>query len=144
MAGSRAVALALAAVLAIAVAGCGGSSSHPKVPSAKVEYVNGQHRVLLTRQAAARIGIQTAAVQATGGSRSLDVIPYSALLYTANGKTFTYIRSSPLVYVRQQVIVDHLTSSQAFLSSGPPPGTAVVTVGGEELHGAETGIQTPE
>ena len=144
MAASRRLATALVAVLAIAAAGCGSSSSRPKGPSAKVEDVNGQHRVLLSPQAAARIGIQTATVKATGGARRLDVIPYSALLYTADGKTFTYVRMSPLVFVRRSVSVDHLTSTEAFLSSGPSPGTAVVTVGGEELHGAETGIQTPE
>ena len=63
------------------------------------------------------------------GRRRLVAVPYSALIYTASGKTFTYVQTAPLTYVHKPVHVADLTSSQALLSSGPAPGAAVVTVG---------------
>jgi hypothetical protein len=110
---------------------------------AKVEHVEGSEvsRLTLTAKAAERLGIQTKPVltgRVAGKQRS--VIPYSAVLYDANGDTWVYVTSEPLTYVRERIAVDFIQRSQAVLTDGPAPGTAVVTVGAAELHGTETGV----
>ena len=65
------------------------------------------------------------------------VIPYAALLYDADGSSWTYTNPEPLVFVRHRVSVDHIVNDLAVLSEGPPSGTPVVTVGASELFGAE-------
>jgi hypothetical protein len=59
-------------------------------------------------------------------------------VYDSEGKTWTYINPQPLVFVRHPITVDSIKGDQAILSDGPDSGTAVVTVGAEELFGSET------
>jgi hypothetical protein len=68
-------------------------------------------------------------------------MPYAAVLYDKQGKTFTYTSPKPLVFVRHSITVDHIKGNDAFLSNGPPPGTAVVTVGSQELFGVEYEVE---
>jgi len=144
MGDERRVPAAVLAVAAIALAGCGSSSSGPAPLAARLVTAGGQHRVVLSRESAARIGLRTAPAKRAAGRGRLVAIPYSALIYTAGGKTFTYVQTAPLTFMHVPVHVADLTSRQALLSTGPAPGAIVVTVGGEELHGTETGIQEPE
>jgi hypothetical protein len=44
------------------------------------------------------------------------------------------------VFVRAPIEVTDIRGDQALLSSGPPVGAAVVTVGGSELYGTEFGV----
>lgn len=132
--------LALAACLA--VAGCGGSTaaeSHEE--PAKVDAVAGTDlkRLTLTPRAAQRLGIRTTGV-GTAGSGAAKTIPYSAVIYDQNGKTFAYTAPNPLVYVRAPIAVRSIADGVAVLSAGPPRGTAVVTVGAAELYGEELGV----
>jgi hypothetical protein len=90
-------------------------------------------RVTLTAEGAERVGLETAPVRA-------KVVPYAAVLYDAEGKTYVYTSPRPLSYLREEVRVDHIEGDRVFLSSGPPPGTEVVTVGAAEVHGAELEI----
>jgi hypothetical protein len=46
--------------------------------------------------------------------------------------------------VRAPITVDHIESGVAFLTAGPATGTAVVTVGGPEVYGAEIGVGEEE
>ncbi len=64
----------------------------------------------------------------------------SAVLYDLDGGTFLYTRTGPSVYVRAAIVVEQVAGDQAILAEGPPPGTLVVTVGGVELYGVETGL----
>jgi hypothetical protein len=41
------------------------------------------------------------------------------------------------VYVRQAVSIERIAGEAALLTDGPPVGTAVVTLGAEELFGEE-------
>ena len=96
---------------------------------------------MLSRQASERIGLRTVPIApAGGGARRLTFVPYSALMYEPDGSAFVYQRSAPLAFVRRPVGVDHIAGNDAFLSSGPPAGTSVVTVGADELHGVEIGV----
>jgi hypothetical protein len=115
----------------------------PATEPAKVEHVEGSDvsRLTLTAKAAERLGIQTKPVL-TGPvrGRQRSVIPYSAVLYDAKGDTWVYVNPEPLTYVRERIIVDFIQRSQAVLTDGPAPGTAVVTVGAAELYGTEFGV----
>jgi hypothetical protein len=138
----------LAGALMIAgllLAACGQTSSATagKVAPAKVEKIDGTelNRVVLTEKAAQRLDIQTAPVreeQIKGAQRK--VIPYAAVVYDLQGKTWAYTNPEPLTFVRQAVTVDYIEGDNVVLVDGPPAGTAVVTVGVPELYGADTGI----
>jgi hypothetical protein len=68
------------------------------------------------------------------------VVPYAAVLYGVHGETWVYSNPEPLVFVREPIVVDYIEGHVAYLSEGPDVGTAVVTVGAEELFGTETGV----
>lgn len=110
-------------------------------PPARVQPIKGTglSRVTLSAQAARRLGIRTAPVQRHGRQRK--VIPYSAVLYDPDGRTFTYTSPAPLVFVRHAIVVYDIDGRRAFLSSGPPLGTAVATVGSQELFGTEYAVE---
>ncbi len=76
----------------------------------------------------------------SGDATQRGVIPYAAVLYDPQGKTWTYTNPGPLTFVREPITVDRIEGDKAFLSDGPAPGTLVVTVGAAELFGAETGV----
>ena len=68
------------------------------------------------------------------------MIPLAAVLYDKDGKTWTYTTSEPLTFVPQEVVIARIDGDTAILTSGPAPGTEVVTVGAAELLGAEYGV----
>jgi len=96
-------------------------------------------QVTLSEEAAGRLDIQTAQVETapktTGGATS--TIPYAAIIYDPAGDTWTYTNPEPLVFVRAPIDVIRINGDTAMLSSGPPEGTDVVTVGAAELLGSE-------
>lgn len=102
---------------------------------------SGLSRLTVSQKAADRLGIETVAVteeRVDGVSRL--VIPYAAILYDADGTTWAYTNPEGLVFIRALITVDRIEGDVAVLTSGPPAGTLVVTVGGAELYGAENGI----
>jgi hypothetical protein len=110
---------------------------------ALVEPIEGSslNRVTLTQKAADRLGVETASVEdrEVGGAPA-KVLPYSAVLYDANGDTWTYTNPEPLVFIRQQINIDRVDGESAILAEGPDAGTKVVTVGAAELIGTEFGV----
>jgi len=125
-------------------------------------------RVTLSPKAAERLDIKTAAMRdeqvkarkssaadvavkptaaAAGAKERVDmvssstrkVVPTSAVLYDAKGKTWVYTNPEPLVFVRHAVSIDYIDGDRAVLTDGPASGTAVVTVGAAELLGTEYG-----
>jgi len=72
-------------------------------------------------------------------SRTRKVVPTSAVLYDAKGKTWVYTNPEPLVFVRHAISIDYIDGDRAVLLDGPASGTAVVTVGAAELLGTEYG-----
>jgi hypothetical protein len=127
-------------IASLPLSACGGSPAEEIEPSgdeaAAVKPIEGTdvNRVTLTEDAAKRLGVQTASVQRVGGRK---VAPEAAVVYAPDGKTFTYASPKPLTFVRREITVDHITGTKAVLSHGPPVGTAVVTVGSQELYGVE-------
>lgn len=113
------------------------------VAPATVEKVEGSDiaRVTLTAQAAERLDLQTAeaATESVAGRQRL-VIPYSSIIYDADGGTWTYTNPEPLVYERAAISIDSIDGDRVLLLEGPPAGTPVVVVGAAELFGAEFGV----
>ena len=72
------------------------------------------------------------------------VVPYGAILYDANGVPSVFTNPDPRVYIRHPVQVDRISGSVAYLRKGLAAGESVVAVGGDELYGAETGVQGEE
>ena len=140
---SRLAVVVALAIAALAASGCGDSPSEEGGggEQAKVAPIKGTDlsSVTLTPEAAKRLGIQTAAVRRHGARRS--VVPYDAVLYSADGATFTYTSTKPRVYVRAPITVVRIDGNTALLSSGPPVGTEVVTVGSQELYGSEYAVE---
>jgi hypothetical protein len=111
--------------------------------AAKVEPVEGAEvsKVTLTAEAVQALDIQNAQVQDEQiNGKQRKVIPYAAVLYDPEGATWAFTNPEPLVYVRQPIKVDYIEGDRAVLLDGPASGTAVVTVGAEELFGAEIGV----
>ena len=134
----RAVGACLALVGAgLALSGCQEVASNlVEEQPYHLERIHGTHlnRVRLSADTAERIDLQTAQVRANGRR---TVVPHLAVIYSPEGGAFVYTRPKPLTYVRASIKVDHVVDDRALLSTGPPPGTVVVTVGAAELLATE-------
>jgi hypothetical protein len=124
------------------LAGCRDVASEvtPEYEPGTVETIEGSDlsRVILEPDAARRIGLQTAEVEADG--RRL-VVPQSAIWIDEHGDAWVYTNPEPLVFVRAQVeVARYVGRTEAVLSQGPEPGTTVASVGVPELIGTEFGV----
>jgi hypothetical protein len=95
-------------------------------------------RVILTEEAQHRVQLQTTLVKPHGADVSLD---HAALVYDKKGKPWVFTVIGPLTYLRAAVGIKEVNENNVvILSSGPPAGTEVVTVGAIELWGTELEI----
>jgi len=106
----------------------------------KLEPIKGSahQRVTFTDEGAERVGLKTAPIRR--GSGHQVVVPYAALIYDPEGKTYVYKSHKRPSFVRAEVQVDRIDGDRVLLSRGPPAGTRVVTVGAAEVYGAELDI----
>ena len=106
---------------------------------AVVESIDGsdQVRIILEEQAARRLEIDTTPVEqnATGLA-----VPSSAVFVDPNGTWWVYTNPEPLVFERHEIGLEREEGGVAYLSSGPPAGATVVTVGVPELYGVEEAV----
>jgi hypothetical protein len=131
--GSRGAALAaIATVLLLSACGGAVSDEHVVEEPVTVEQVLG--RVTLTEEASRRLDIRTAKVLPVGERLA---IPSSAWFVQPDGTYLVYTNPEPLVFLRHQISVEADDGRRTLLTSGPPAGTRVVTVGVPELLGAE-------
>jgi len=155
-------------LVALPLSACTHKAEVPaEVKPAKLEKIQGSDlsKVTLSPKAAERLDIKTSAlrdepvkarkpatakpatvtasakerVDAAPSDGMRRVVPTSAILYDAKGKTWVYTNPEPLVFVRHAVNIDYIDGDRAVLSDGPASGTAVVTVGAAELLGTEYG-----
>ena len=142
--------LIAAIAVGLAVSACGkadtfdNKAASDQGPS-RIVPVKGSDRpqVILTAQAARRIGIETVRVRtaATRHVRDPRVIPYDAIVYDAEGHAYAYTTPRPLTFVRSPIRVIRSVGPVAIVTGGPRPGSPVVTVGAQELLGVEVGVE---
>jgi hypothetical protein len=136
------IGLVLIATCVVTLSACGEASSGYDYETAshhepaKLEPIKGTdvQRVIFDAEGAKRVGLKTAPIRQNGQG---TVIPYDAVIYDADGKTYTYTAPKPLTYVRQEIAIDHVAGDSVMLSDGPPAGTKVVTVGAAQVYGTE-------
>ena len=75
-----------------------------------------------------------------GNGAVRKVVPASAVIYDASGRTWVYTNPEPQVFVREPVDIAVMEAETAILKSGPPLGALVVKTGAFELYGAESAI----
>jgi hypothetical protein len=116
--------------------------------------------VTLTDKAAQRIGLEYGEVE-QGEEEGTLMIPYSSILYDAQGKTWVYVSPKPNQFKRHEVVVDRVVTvdkadiednpstrgrahdggenaaDYVVITSGPEAGTKVATVGMIEIWGSE-------
>ena len=131
----------------VSLSACGGEASsgydyetESHHEPAKLEPIKGTdvQRVIFDAVAAKRVGLKTAPIRQNGQGK---VMPYAALIYDAEGKTYAYTAPEPLTYVRQEINIDHFDGDSVVLSDGPPTGTEVVTIGVDEVYGTEFEVE---
>jgi hypothetical protein len=145
--------------VALGIGGCSsGTAAESGVDTtadSKVEDIPGKDvkRVTLTEHAATRLGIKTTTVGALAPGAAAGapgpsavpgpVVPYSAVLYDADGNTWVYTVPQQFSYQREQVtvqVVQGANGDEAVLSTAPATGTEIVTTGVVEIYGTELGL----
>ena len=133
---------------ALGLAGCQTSASGSEAEDAiaaaasvEVDAAGGPAKLTLTPEALERLRLETTPVQGSAGAL---VVPYAAVIYDADGATWTFVELEPGVFQRQAITMASVDGDTVVLSAGPPPGTAVVTVAAAELVGVEAGISGGE
>lgn len=131
----------IAGVASLSACAAGGSTGYDYETAshhepAELEPIKGTHinRVIIDAEGDRRAGIQTAPVRQNG---QFTVIPHGAVIYDAEGNTWTYTSPEPRTYVRHKISIDHVDGNSVMLSDGPPAGTEVVTVGAGMVYGTE-------
>jgi len=140
--------MAAVAVASLQLAGCKDSSEYKKVEPAHVEHKEGEaiSKMTLTEKAMERLDVQTTPVLdskiegAPEGEGARTVVPYSALIYFADGTAHVYTSPEKNVFVREPVEVDYIEGDTVVLKKGPAAGTLVATVAAAELLGTEVGV----
>jgi uncharacterized membrane protein len=134
---------ALVVVSAPLLGSCAGPSTAAAPEAVEPAHVEpagdeGINRITLEEQAVTRLDLQTGEVRegSVDGQQRL-LVRHSAIVYDADGRAWAYTVVEGLTYERAPVEVDQVVGEDAFLTSGPPVGTEVVTVGVAELYGAE-------
>ena len=139
------------AAITVGASGCSeaGASNEGSPDTAVTVEENGEDqpaRLTVSERAEQRLGLRTEPVrpltsQANGAT---EVIAYSAVVYDADGKSWTFSAPSPRTYIRVPIVISSIAGQTVQLKSGPPVGTQVVVVGAPELVGAEAGISGEE
>ena len=132
------------ALVGLMTGGCGGAPADAaNEPAVTVEVIEGTDlkRIILSEAAVRRLGVETAPVgeEQVDGASPL-VIPYSALIYDAQGGAWVYVNPDGQAFERHAIVVDRIIGDRALLLEGPSTGALVVTVGVAELWGVETGV----
>jgi hypothetical protein len=89
----------------------------------------------------AHVGQRLRVQLAEKGGSERKTVPYSSVIYWIDGGAWVYTQIAPLTFVRAPIDIDQIDGNTVILKSGPPAGTRIVSVGGEELLGTEFQIE---
>jgi hypothetical protein len=139
---------ALLTAASVLLVGCKEASTYKKVEPAHVDHKEGEaiHKMTLTEKAMERLDVQTTPARegkvdgAPEGEAARIVVPYSSLIYFADGSAHVYTNPEKNVFIRQPVEVDYIEGDVVVLKKGPAPGTLVASVAAAELLGTEVGV----
>jgi hypothetical protein len=136
----------MVAAAGLALAGCGAAAQGADTPTEEAASVSEQPDgspavVTLSEAADERLGMATTPVAASPGGL---VVPYTSVVYNADGSSWVFVRTEPQTYQRASITISAVNGDQVSLTAGPPAGTEVVTVGAAELVGVEIGIDGEE
>jgi hypothetical protein len=139
------------AAITVGASGCSeaGASNEESPDTAVTVEENGEDqpaRLTVSERAEQRLGLRTEPVRPLTGQANgaTEAIAYSAVVYDADGKSWTFSAPSPRTYIRVPIVISSIAGQTVQLKSGPPVGTQVVVVGAPELVGAEAGISGEE
>ena len=128
----------LAAPIALLLSACGGAIADSYTiehEPATLQTVAGDRvRVTIEEEAARRLSLTTEPVSQRGDQL---VVPSSAVFVDDEGTWWVYTSPERLAYERVKVVIDREEGGMAYLESGPPAGTQVLTVGVQQVHGVE-------
>jgi hypothetical protein len=131
-------------ITALLLGGCATDDESAAADPQPVEVVHipgtVPQKLTLTALAVQRLGIRTTDVTDAPGGPNWETVPVPALVYDPDGHPWVYTNPVYLTYVRAAVLVDHVDGDNVVLRVGPPLGTPVVSVGAQELLGAEYGV----
>lgn len=125
------------------ILGLGGEDlvAPPQAPPAGVAGGGGARFYRLDGAVGVHQGQQLRVQLAQKGGGADETVPYSAVIYWIDGGSWVYTQTGPLTFVRAPVVIDEVDGDVAVLKSGPPAGTKIVSVGGQELLGTEFQIE---
>lgn len=133
--------LVLVPIAALSLWSCQSNPApESSVPPARVERSDGTgpSPVILTEQAVRRLDLQTVPVERIDAPGPVtSAVPYSAVIYDAQGDNWVYTSIGDLTFVRHAVSIEYIEGDRAYLTHGPEQGTQVVSVGAAELFGTE-------
>jgi hypothetical protein len=143
--------VAALAMISLGASGCsdaGASSETHSETAVTVESTGADQpaRITVSERAEQRLGIHTEPVRPISdqSNGATEVIPYSAVIYDADGRSWAFSAPAPRTYIRVPIEISSITMKTVQLRTGPPVGTQVVVVGAPELVGAEAGISSEE
>jgi Cu/Ag efflux pump CusA len=139
----RQAASAMPIIPALLLPGCGGAVADAYTiehePARVATPAGSDHhpQVIVEEEAAQRLAIQTTVVEPAPEGVA---VPSSAVFVDPDGVWWVYTNPEPLVFERHEIGLEREEGGVAYLSSGPPAGTKVVTVGVPELYGVEEAV----
>ena len=95
-------------------------------------------KVTLAPKAAQRLGVEIDEVRVDPSGR--QIVPYACILYDLKGRTWIYVNTDPMTFVREAVGIDTIQGDNVYLKSGPPAGTKVLATGVAQVFGTEVGV----
>ena len=114
--------------------GIGSEDAASGAPPSAYYILSGENQEL---QAGHHVIVQLPLV---GNGAVRKIVPASAIIYDASGRTWVYANPGPQVFVREPVDIAVMEAETAILDKGPPAGALVVKTGAFELYGAESAI----
>jgi hypothetical protein len=132
---TRAAIAALPAAAAL-LTGCAGAVSDDYVIDDEPGHFE-DGVVHLEDGTAERLRLETSAVTENGDGLQ---VPNTAVFVDPEGTWWVYTNPEPNVYQREEIGLEDQGNGMSLLSSGPAPGTEVVTVGVAELYGIEADV----